>query len=242
MRPLSTPELVHAWEGGITRTPADRALLLLAHACPEETWDELARLPIGRRDARLLTLREWTLGSEVNCVAHCPSCTEPVELHFSTTDVRDETVPPGGELNLEFGGYTVAFRLPDSTDLSAVDSYLDEASARTALLRRCLSSAQHRGRKRSVNRLPAKVLDAVVHRMAEADPQADMHTTLTCPACAHHWRATFDIVSFFLAELESWAYRLLHDVHRIASAYGWREADILALSPRRRQLYLDMVG
>ena len=243
MRPLSTPELVRAWEGGLAHAPADRALLLLAHACPEESWEELARLPIGRRDARLLTLREWTMGSELDCVAYCPSCAAPVELHFSVADVRDDTAaPPGGELNVEVGAYTVVFRLPDSTDLSVVDGCTDDASARRALLRSCLSSARHRGRKRSVSRLPAKVLDAVVRRMAEADPQADMHTTLTCPACTHSWRATFDIVSFFLAELESWMYRLLHDVHRLAASYGWREADILALSPRRRQFYLDMVG
>lgn len=239
MRPLSTPELVRAWESGAARTPAERALLLLAYACPEESWEELAGLPIGRRDARLLTLREWTLGPALNCVARCPSCAEPVELNFSVADVRHDTATVSGELHVEIHGYTVAFRLPDSTDLSAVDGCVD---ARRALLDRCLSGAEHRGRKRSVKRLPAKVLDAVVARMAEADPQADVHTTLTCPSCAHGWRATFDIVSFFLAELEVWAYRVLRDVHRLASAYGWREADILALSPRRRQFYLEMVG
>jgi hypothetical protein len=235
MRPLSTPELVRAWESGAARTPAERALLLLAHACPEESWEELAALPIGRRDARLLTLREWTLGPALNCVARCPSCAEPVELNFSVADVRDDTVAVPGELSLEAHGYTVAFRLPSSTDLSVVDD-------RRALLARCLSGAEYRGRKRSLKRLPAKVLDAVVRRMAEADPQADVHTTLTCPACDHDWRATFDIVTFFLAELEVWVYRVLRDVHRLASAYGWREADILALSPRRRQFYLELVG
>ncbi|HSB10234.1 MAG TPA: phage baseplate protein, partial [Blastocatellia bacterium] len=31
-------------------------------------------------------------------------------------------------------------------------------------------------------------------------------------------------------------------VHTLASAYGWRESDILNLSPWRRQLYLTLVN
>ena len=39
----------------------------------------------------------------------------------------------------------------------------------------------------------------------------------------------------------AWAVRLLGEVHELASAYGWREHDVLALSPWRRQAYLQMV-
>lgn len=34
---------------------------------------------------------------------------------------------------------------------------------------------------------------------------------------------------------------LLYDVHLLAQAYGWSEASILAMSPKRRQTYLDWV-
>jgi hypothetical protein len=51
----------------------------------------------------------------------------------------------------------------------------------------------------------------------------------------------FDIVSFFWTELSAQAKRLLREVHTLARGYGWREADILAMSARRRQLYLDLV-
>ena len=44
------------------------------------------------------------------------------------------------------------------------------------------------------------------------------------------------------AELATQAKRLLREVHFLARAYGWREADILAMSARRRQAYLEMVG
>jgi hypothetical protein len=48
-------------------------------------------------------------------------------------------------------------------------------------------------------------------------------------------------VSFFWQELDDWADRVLRDVHELASAYGWPENEILALSPRRRQCYLDLI-
>ena len=77
--------------------------------------------------------------------------------------------------------------------------------------------------------------------MALVDPQADVQLALSCPACGQQWRATFDVVSFLWDELDAWARRLLREVHTLASAYHWREADILAMSRWRRQYYLDLV-
>ncbi len=51
----------------------------------------------------------------------------------------------------------------------------------------------------------------------------------------------FDIVSFLWNELNAWAIRTLREVHILASAYGWSETDILAMSPWRRQFYLEVL-
>ena len=51
-----------------------------------------------------------------------------------------------------------------------------------------------------------------------------------------------DVAAFFWTELNAWAVRLLREIHALASAYGWREADILALSPKRRDLYLELIS
>ena len=239
MRPLTAPELLRAWEEGRGATPATRATALLARACPEDPPETLLALPIGQRDARLLTLREWTFGPLFTSLARCPACGERLELSFSAADVRAEAASSSDPvLDGEADGYEVAFRLPTSADLEALGG---GEGARTRLLERCVVTARRNGRPKPVNRLPARVLDEVVRRMGEADPQADVHTWLSCPACAHGWQATFDIVSFFWAEIEAWAYRTLREVHVLAMAYGWREPDILALSPARRQLYLEMV-
>ena len=78
--------------------------------------------------------------------------------------------------------------------------------------------------------------------MHEADPQADTQLSLTCPTCARVWQQAFDIVSYLWAEIGDWARRTLQEVHALATAYGWREADILAMSAQRRQWYLEMIG
>lgn len=242
MRPLTALELLGVWEEGQDRPWAERALLLLAMASPAETPETLALLPVGRRDERLLTLREWMFGPALAGVARCPSCAERLELSFSVDDLRaGAELPPAEQLSVETDGYEVRFRLPNTDDLAALSDATDGAAVRQQLLLRCLLGARRNGGACSFRKLPVRVLDAVVRRMGELDPQADVHTSLHCPACGHEWAATFDIVSFFWSEIESWSYRMLADVHALASAYAWREADILALSPRRRQFYLEMV-
>ena len=90
--------------------------------------------------------------------------------------------------------------------------------------------------------LPPAVVDAVEAALAAADPFAELLVTLTCPACSHEWSAVLDPVEFVWERLERWARHLGDDVHVLASAYGWSEADILALTPQRRRLYLEAVA
>lgn len=239
MRPLSAAEMLQVWERGQARPPVEKALALLAAACPEETLDELGGLPIGRRDARLMVLREWTFGPRLASVAACPACGDRLEISAGVADllVRVEESPPE-RLELEVGERRLAFRLPDSRDLLVLAGAGDLPSLRRRLLGRCLLTAS----EGQPDDLPDEAVEAVAARMAEADPQADVRLSLSCPACGHAWLAVFDIVTFFWREIEAWALRTLREVHTLAAAYGWREAEVLALSPWRRQIYLQMVG
>jgi hypothetical protein len=242
MRALSAPELLGAWERGLAQEPVERALTLLAAACGA-TPDALAELTIGRRDALLLTLREWTFGARMSGVVTCPACGERLELVFDLAEIRADTGASSGRaVALTKDGYHVEFRPPDSGDLLALDGEHDSERQRQLLLARCLLAARHEGEPVPAERLPAEVVDAVTEGMARADPQADVTLAASCSACGHLWRAVFDIVSFFWAEIDAWAGRVLREVHALASAYGWPERDILALSPRRRQIYLEMVS
>ncbi len=142
----------------------------------------------------------------------------------------------------QVGDYEVQFRLPNSFDLLAITPANDPLDGRRSLLQRCLVSVQKYGIAQSIDQLPNDLVDAVAAKMAEMDPQAEILLSLDCPSCKHQWRSSFDIVSFFWSEINAWAIRLLREVHILASAYGWRETDILMMNPYRRQCYLEMVG
>jgi hypothetical protein len=253
MRPLSTAELLTAWEWGLAQPSGQRALVLLAAACPDSPVDALAELSIGERDVLLFTLREWTFGSRLMGLTTCPGCGEQLELGLDAADIRAETFsqasPDQRQAATEDGTFAlvvdsceVRFRLPNSVDLAAISGCEDVADARHRLLTRCVQTTQPGGQDGPGDPLPADVLDAVVERMVQLDPLADVQLALTCPECGEQWQAMLDIVQFFWKEISAWAGRVLQQVHVLASAYGWRQDDILALSPQRRQIYLDMVS
>jgi hypothetical protein len=242
MRALSTVELMTVWELALDQPAGQRALALLA-ACADDTpSDQLAQLSIGQRDERLLALRERTFGAQLAAVAACPACGEALEFEINAADIRVGPISdPIETIELERAGYGLRFRLPNSLDVTRLDPNADDQTNRQHLLKRCVLSAQRTGANISADELPSEVVAAIVGRMAEADPQADVQLLLSCPHCRHHWAAAFDIVSFFWEEIQAWAVRLLREVHELASAYGWRETEILALSSWRREAYLEMV-
>lgn len=243
MRALSASELLNAWERAFGQSAIRRGLTLLEAACDDASSEQLAQLSIGQRDARLLTLREWTFGSNLTSLTSCPACGERLEVSFMASDLFT-SVPSEvtGELALAADGYEVRFRLPNSRDLIATSEEKETSAARAVLIERCVFSIRRDGRETGHPSLPQSVVDAISAKMADADPQALVQLAMRCPDCSNEWQAQFDIGSFFWAEINAWATRVLNEVHVLASAYGWREADILHMSAWRRQCYLNLVS
>lgn len=239
MRPLTTAQLLDVWEQGRTRSPVEQGVGLLAAALPDTPPAQIARLSIGRRDALLLTLREWTFGPDLACVAACPACGERLEFLFQVEDILLPQPEEPEPLTLQADGYDIEYRLPNSQDLAALAA--SESAARAQLLERCILSIRAGDEPAVAAELPPQILQALEEDMARHDPQADIQLALACPECDHHWQSPFDILTFFWAELEAWARHILDEVHILASAYGWPEADILALSEARRRHYLERV-
>ncbi|MGH9908466.1 MAG: phage baseplate protein, partial [Pyrinomonadaceae bacterium] len=90
--------------------------------------------------------------------------------------------------------------------------------------------------------LAKETIDRIAEEIGRHDPQADVRLALVCPDCSHRWETIFDIVSLVFNEISAWASRILRQVHLLSLAYGWREIDILSLSPLRRQAYLELLG
>jgi hypothetical protein len=238
MRPLSTADILRVWDLGQDGHAVDRALLLLSSTCPETSWQELAALPVGRRDARLCALWESTFGPTMNARAACPTCATSVELALDAAAFRGE--PPAAAVDvLEVDGVALRFRLPDTFDLAAVAASGDPCAGLSLLLSRCVLEARRGESAIAPADLPEAILEQLSAAMAEQDPQGEVLLDLVCPACDHAWQALLDIVDFVWKELSAGAARLLDEVHTLAQAYHWREADILAMSSRRRQAYLE---
>jgi hypothetical protein len=245
MRMLTTAQLLDAWDELSTRTMPDRAAALVLLTNPELSSGDVAAMSLGRRDLRLLELRSALFGTAVNGLSACPACGETVETPFSLEDLLDGLDADRGDVSAhcEAGSWRVRYRAPTAGDASVLAAS-GVADART-LAARCVVEAHEDGAVVRPERVAAALPDAVVAAVAEGvtilDPAADLLLDVNCPACGHRWHPPFDALAFLWAELTTWARRTLRDVACLARGYGWREVDILAMSPRRRAQYLELL-
>lgn len=233
MRALSSIELVAVWERGQSLHPVDRGLLVLGAVLPEEPYATLADWPVGRRNR---ALAEWlctSFGAHLAGSSTCEQCGEELELDVDAR-VLLETEPPEPDACVGVGRHS--FRLPTSRDLALIAREDDPHDAATLLLEACRLDHDDE------LALSDEEYDELGERLARADPLAETRLTLSCPECGAEWVQTLDLNTFAWAEVESRARRLLLEVHLLASAYGWSEADVLAVSEPRRAFYLETAG
>jgi uncharacterized protein (UPF0212 family) len=239
MRAPDQAAILDAWERGLGHRSPTRALL--DAAIPETGEAALAALPLGTRNRLLLDLREVLFGPQLNAIADCPDCGERLETQFSVEAIRDPAVAaPPAEIALEAGGLTLRCRLPATVDLLAIPAGADPADARDILLARCVVEACGADGHPVAGQLTDAAAAQVSNALAAADPQAAIDLALECPSCGARFAAALDIAGWLVAEVHAWAQRMLGEVAVLARAFGWREADVLALSTARRRAYLEL--
>ncbi|MEU5365635.1 hypothetical protein ABZ354_19550 [Streptomyces sp. NPDC005925] len=229
-----------AWEAGAGCAPAGRALLLHRAARPDLAADPAALLarPVGEREADLFALRRTLFGDRMQVRLACRACGEDMEFELDAAEfARSPGAGRDPVVRVTEGGWEVEFRVPAVADLTAAAR---DAEPRRALLARCVVSAVRDGRPASADELPAEVQRRIAEAAEAADPAADVALGVACPDCGGATRAELDIASYLWTELDAWARDLLLDVHLLATAYGWSEPEILALSPLRRRYYLEL--
>ncbi|TDW22074.1 hypothetical protein [Kribbella kalugense] len=230
---LLAPAALDVWEAGLSMTPAARALLLLGAAGHRDAAD----WAVGERDRALI--RDCVpLGRSLDAVTDCPVCGAQLDVELDPAALVTPTTGDS-QVSVEYDGYRVVARLPTGADLAQLPGSLADEELRRTLLERCILSADLAGN--AVAELPEAVELAVESALEEADPGADIRLALSCAECGAEWSESLDPVRFAWTSVETAARRLAVDVHVLAQAYGWSEAEILGLSPFRRRLYLSAV-
>jgi hypothetical protein len=231
MTGIAPDRLLALWERGRGRTPAEGAAALLG-----AVTDAGTDLDVGSRDVLLARLLAATAGPLVWARAVCSSCGAALDVPVDVAAVAALPVhAPGEGLTVEVDGTPVRFRLPTTGDLLALRNVAPEV-ARDRLLRRCL------GLPDSAGPVPEAVAAAVDAAMETAAPAGAIDLVVACPDCATTTAAALDVPLLLWPEVEARATVLIEQVHALAAAYGWTEPDVLALSPRRRAAYLELVG
>jgi hypothetical protein len=228
---LEAAELLMLWERGALRHALDRSALLCACARPGLAAQTLADLPLGEVTAALLRLREAQFGSRIDCHLDCTACGQRLELALRTHELLQ---PAGATAAATVEAAGLELRAPTLRDLAAVAHERDAARAARTLLQRCTLRGDAQA-------LDAAALREVEEGLEALDPNADLAFSVHCAACGQESTAQLDAGVLLWDEIDAHARALLAEVHALAAAYGWSEAQILALSPARRATYLSLV-
>ncbi|MEV0319761.1 hypothetical protein ACIBKX_16680 [Streptomyces sp. NPDC050658] len=178
-----------------------------------------AALPVATGDRLLLALHRELTGRDVEPVLTCV-CGE-----FSTVRLGPDSVPPPRPRTAVLGG-AGGLRQPTYGDLLDLPG---DASGDAELLRRCTVGTPER---------PPSAGDFDTIDDSLAGP-----LVFDCPACGAEVSYPLDVQTLVLRGLLTLLDELDHDVHVLASAYGWSLAAIESLPrDRRRRLVAHVVG
>jgi hypothetical protein len=121
-----------------------------------------------------------------------------------------------------------AFRLPTVRDQADV---LGAADGAQRLIQICIEPADP----------PARLRGRIERAMERLAPELSREVEGACPACGGRVAGTIHVPFLVMEDLRRAAAGVHDEVHRIASAYGWSEAEILALPRMRRRQYADRI-
>jgi hypothetical protein len=214
------------WDRAEREHPIDRDVSVL-EAFTAESRNSLSELPLHRRDALLIQSRIAAFGATLNGVASCPGCSCRIDVLLRLPDGSAAPAEDGGFVEVE--GSRARFRVPNSRDLAEAARADNAEVAAKTLLARCQLSGPH-------NESVARAIDEGIARFCEA---STIEVRMTCPECHHEFVLPVDIGQFLWQEIVSYARGALTEVDALALRYGWSEAEVLALSERRRKRYLE---
>jgi len=221
------PTAVTEWLGG----------LLLGGSGAALGKDDVWRLSLSDRDRIVALLHAVCFGDRVESRVTCSACRDTFEVDFSLASLIEslESEERSGDVEGpdEHGKYRLAgggsFRLPTTDDERAVAGLPIEEAMRE-LVRRCAATDQATSDYEKLDRA-----------MAAVAPVVDLDFTATCAVCGVEQTVHFDLVSFFVAALARERPLLMREIHKLALAYHWSRAEILALPRSVRRAHVALI-
>jgi hypothetical protein len=239
MSALNNAELLSLWEDGCGLHPLDRGVLVVHALLTELPTESVADWTLGRRNEALAQLHSDCFGPALQGWTECAKCGETLEFCVDCRSLMERQRAGSDEPILMHGR---RFRVPTSRDQARIAGERDPESAAMRLLEACrVETDDLREQPEPLPDWSAGDLERLGEKMIAADPLAEIVLSFECPVCREVREQALDLVEFLWAGLEAAAKRLLGEVHLLASAYGWNEAEILALSESRRSMYVAMV-
>ncbi len=214
----------------------DAAIALVGGRARTSGGDRIAatELPVGDLDAIVVELRRAALGDRMIAEGRCGACGSAIDIafalsafqaHHSPRRPRNVAPEPDGWWTLR--GATFTFRIPSGGDVLAASASESPADVLAELCFRGGPGARERRAAERAMALLAPTLSAEVQG--------------TCPECKDSVGLWADVRALCLADLRFGAGCVLEEVHLLASAYHWRERDILGMVSSRRAAYADCV-
>jgi hypothetical protein len=188
------------------------------------------------RDRILAELYVRTFGDRIESTLRCEDCGIQFDIDFSLQELTAtvEQRPPNRdyasvEPNLfeAVGGWR--FRLPTGREECAVAGF-DRGAAETALFEMCVAETESR----------PDIADLQT-ALDEVAPLLELELTASCPECERIHLVQFDIQTYLLRSLLNEQGRRIHEIHRLAAAYGWSLDEILSLTRTERRKLVELV-
>lgn len=222
------------WSASAGAAAHDRlAALLRASGVAAETLDGET---LGARNQRLIALHDEWIGGAIEAQVACSQCRLANSFLVPKAAMRAlSPADPDALVRLSYQGGEIAYRVPRMADIMAVGAAAD---MRLAMLDRCAAT----GDQGPAAALDAAMLDAIEAGFDRADPLANIVVESLCSGCGAAIAASVNLAAFVVIDLDRLYATLLRDVDMLASAYGWGEAEILALPADRRARYVAMIA
>lgn len=232
--------LLHSWEAAAGVAPAARGAVLVAGAGRVSTLDAAVDLPLSELAALAAQVYLEQFQTTLVGLLSCDHCAEDLEVLVPLDQIARRGMEPDDAATTAHRNLTLAsqqmvqVRVPTTRDLVAVQNH-DNAEA--ALLARCVTAADRAD-------LPVAVTDTdralIEHEIEQLAGAAALTVRAQCPECGAKLSAPVDVASLLWERVKQDAPSELAAVADLAAAFGWAEADILAMTARRRDAYLAM--